>query len=275
MEFLGLLGLLGSLISLVLVGLVVIGILALVGRGEPDPTGRRTYAMYLFAVTFVSLFLTLFTLFAVVQSLVGVILPERGPFAVTVGAQGIAVANPYPEGLGYEERWSAAEPHPGGVAHEGLAVAQPSLSPPARRFVQYGGFDPDRERWRTIVQMGLIAMGSGLVLRWHAARARELVGEPGFKETPAWRTFQAYVHAVCFVAIFLLLFAAAGAVYGLVGAIAPGIGDPLGGGHRVAGVERFVTNGLLAFAAYAIFRYHWALRGLRAEPSPEPSEPAG
>jgi len=238
MEFFALLG----LIPLVLLGLVVLGVLALAGRGEPDPTGGRTYAFYVFAVTFVSLFITLFALIGVVQALVNIPLSDRrGEFPVSIGT-GSAV---------YGEELIA--PAPGSLGWQD--------------FAQLQSFDPDRERWRMAVQAALIAVAAGVVLRFHAAKARELLIEPGVEVSPAWRTYQAYVHAVCFVSVLIVLVAGAAAAYGLFRVIAPGITAQFSSAsaERQGGIAQLVTGGLSALASYAVFVYHWR-RSARRSP---------
>jgi hypothetical protein len=65
-----LIGFLGFLVPLGFLALLVLVIAAMVGgRGEPDPTGRRLYAIYLAIVTFITLFTTLGTTFLLLQSL--------------------------------------------------------------------------------------------------------------------------------------------------------------------------------------------------------------
>lgn len=50
-------------------GLVILGVIALAGGRQPDPTGRRPYAMYLAAVTFVSTITLVFASYACVTQL--------------------------------------------------------------------------------------------------------------------------------------------------------------------------------------------------------------
>lgn len=63
-------GLLGFVFPLVFVVLIVAAIaVAVGGKRDPDPTGRRPYAVYLTAVTFIALFTTLGAVYALVHSL--------------------------------------------------------------------------------------------------------------------------------------------------------------------------------------------------------------
>jgi len=240
-EFFALIG----LIPLVLLGLVVLGVLALAGRGEPDPTGGRTYAFYVFAVTFVSLFITLFALIGVVQALVRIPLSDLGgEFPVPIGT-GSSV---------YGEELIA--PAPGSEGWQSIAQTQ--------------SFDPDREWWRMAVQAALIAVAAGVVLRFHAAKARELLTEPGVEASPAWRTYQAYVHAVCFVSVLIALVAGAAAAFGLFRVIAPGVTAQLSSAapEREGGIAQLVTGGLSALGAYALFAYHWRRSARRSPQAP-------
>lgn len=243
MEFFAILG----LIPLVLLGVVVLGILALAGRGEPDTTGGRTYALYLFAVIFISLFITLFALIGVVQALVRVPLPDSGgEIPVPIGSSG----------AGY-----------GGS--EVLTTPAAGLEAPSS-LTQLQSFDPDREWWRMAVQAALFAVAAGVVLRFHAAKARELLTEPGVEASPAWRTYQAYVHAVCFISVLIALVAGAVGAYGLFKLIAPGVTAQFSSptAERQSGIALLVTGGLSALASYAVFAYHWRRSARRSPEMP-------
>ena len=64
-----LLGFIGFLVPVVFLGLIVLVIAAVAGgRGEPDPTGRRLYAIYLTTVSFIALFSVLGTGFFLLHS---------------------------------------------------------------------------------------------------------------------------------------------------------------------------------------------------------------
>jgi hypothetical protein len=80
------LGLLAFAVPLALFGLLVLLVVGLTGRDEPDPDGLRPRALYLTSVCFVALFAALFSLFAVVASLVGLALDdEDDDFALAAG----------------------------------------------------------------------------------------------------------------------------------------------------------------------------------------------
>jgi hypothetical protein len=70
-------GFLGFLVPFVFLALIVL-VIAMVagGRGEPDPTGRRLYAIYLSTVTFIALFSVLGTGFFLLHSLLESILVD-------------------------------------------------------------------------------------------------------------------------------------------------------------------------------------------------------
>lgn len=225
------------LLPVVLLGLIVLGILALAGRGETDPTGRRSFAVYLFAVAFVSLFVALIALTGLVSSVVRIALPEHaGPDCVQ-----------FQGGVSCASRFPVTRPVPAGET----AVYAPTQ--PFQRF------DPDRQHKAQAVQTGLVAIAAILVLWFHAKRARELIGEPGFDEGPGRRVYLVYLYAVSFLAILIVLFAGSTAAYGLFRIIAPGTTGFLGDTsiERDNGVAQLGTGGLLALGAFVIFAFHW------------------
>jgi hypothetical protein len=267
------------LIPIVVIGLIVMAIGAFSSdRRDPDPTGRRPYAVYLFSVVFVTLFIVLFSGISVVSSIVRIGLPERDVYSqsVTYGGSGIGYSEkvaPVPAAVQYEP--GANQPYqtlrPIVVPQPGQET--PTLSPNQAPLVQR--YDPNDERIRSAVMAGLVAIAAGLVLLFHARRAEELVHDPAFAEGPARRTYHVYLYAVCFVAILTTLVAGAFAVYGLFRIIAPGTsGFGPHNGERNEGIHELVTSGLLALVAVAIFHFHWRRVPGRARPAAsEPTTP--
>jgi hypothetical protein len=270
------------LIPIVFIGLIVMAIGAFSSdRREPDPTGRRPYAVYLFSVVFVTLFIVLFSGISVVSSIVRIALPETDVFSQSFGYGGSSAGfgskvAPIPAGVPYAP--APNQPAPPYATLRPIAALQPgqetpTLSPNEAPLVQR--YNPDDERIRSAVQAGLVAIASGLVLLFHARRADELVHDAAFAEGPARRTYHVYLYAVCFVAILTTLVAGAVAVYGLFRIIAPGTAGF--GPHSVernAGISELVTSGVLALVAGAIFHFHWRRVPRRPTPAAEAPAPA-
>jgi small-conductance mechanosensitive channel len=76
-------------------GVLVLAVIILAtGRGEPDTTGRRAFAVYLGAVNFVAVFTLVFASFAAVQSLARLVVDRADQDAAVRGAvqAGLVVA---------------------------------------------------------------------------------------------------------------------------------------------------------------------------------------
>jgi hypothetical protein len=78
-----------TLLALLVVplGVLVLAVIVLAaGRGEPDTTGRRAFAVYLGAVNFVAIFTLVFASFAAVQSLATLVVDGESEDAAVRGA---------------------------------------------------------------------------------------------------------------------------------------------------------------------------------------------
>ena len=236
----------------VVAGLGVAGILALAGRGAPDPAGRRADAVYLFTVLAVTLFLALFSAVGAVRGALTLALPGTAVWAVTGGSS-----------LG----WHAVPAGPS-------AVLSPWAAGPPPRAVVYGPLTVGPDPLPTTIALGVLALAAGLAYRWHARHARRLIAEPGFTGSAASRVYRAYLNLVCAGALVVLVFASVPLVLGLVrvvGAVVTGGFGP-GPGGMGRGLARSISAGLLAAGAFAIFRAHWVRRG-RGRPPPRPPPP--
>lgn len=260
------------LIPIVVIGLIVLAIAAFSSdRREPDPTGRRPYAVYLFSVVFVTLFIALFSGISVVSSIVRIGLPEDqgyersfrygesgAGFGEKVAPVPVAPYEPAP----YQSAGPIVVPQPG----QDIATFPPNEAPLVQRY------DPNEEWIRSAVQAGLVAIAAVLVLLFHTRRADEVVHDPGFADGPARRTYHVYLYVVCFAAILITLVAGALAVYGLFRIIAPGTsGFGPQSFERNEGIHQLVTNGVLALVAAAIFHFHWRRVPEKAAPPAEAS----
>lgn len=223
---------------MVVAGLGAAGILALAGRGLPDPGGRRIDAVYLFTVLAVTLFLALFSAVGAVQGALELALPGTAVWAVTVGSS---------------SGWH-------GVPTGPSADLPPWPATPPPRAVVYGPLAVGPDAVPTTIALGVLAVAAGLAYRWHAKHARQLIAEPGFAGSAASRVYRAYLHLMCAGALFVLVFASVPLVPGLVGAIVTGGFGP-GPAGMGRGLVRSISAGLLAAGAFAIFRAHWVRRG--------------
>ena len=247
-----------ELIPLVLLGLIVLAVAnAGSARQDPDPTGRRPYAIYLVSVTFIAVFVLLFATTALVTALVQIPLSDE----VSRSAVGVTVAPTVESG---SETITA--PPAEGVSPSGQVPRQRPLTELT---------DADRNHVREAIQAGLVALLAGLVLLFHARRLRELVNEPGFAEGPARRAYQAYLYSVCLVSVLIFLVAGAVAAFALVRIIAPGTTgvETPSGLERDEGIRQFITSAFLAVAASGIFIFHWRrTAAFRPQPTAPPVE---
>ncbi len=241
-------------IPLVLLGLIVLALAnASSGRQEPDPTGRRPYAIYLVSVIFVALFVLLFSATVIVSALVQLPLNDQVSYDA-VG--GVTVAPGMASGSA-----TVTAPPPGPAGPEAVEVAPLEVS------------DGDKDHIRQAIQSALLVIIAGLLLLFHARRLREVINEPGFVEGPARRAYHVYLYSVCFVSVLIVLVAGGLAAFALIRMIAPGttgVGAPAPF-ERDEGIRQFATTAFLALASAAIFRFHWRrASALRTPPQEEP-----
>ncbi|MDP8969153.1 MAG: hypothetical protein M3N52_01310 [Actinomycetota bacterium] len=264
---------LGLLFPAAVIALIVLGVMAVSnGRREPDPSGRRAYAIYLLSVTFVALFSALFALYALAaagarlalgQTQLGECVRDatsiscRSQSGAFSSSSSSAVAPPAVPHAQQPDSRAQVEPVPAPPAPEPPPAFAPPPEPPPG-FVLLGGPDAKKQRAREAVQAGLVAVAATAVLLFHAPRIPSLVKEPGFAESPARRTYLVYLYAVCLVAVLTALVSGAIAGSGLVSVIAPKL---VGSGpidlQRKEGAVELLSHGFLSAAAIGIFAHHW------------------
>lgn len=211
------------LAPLVIVGMVVLAILALAGRSEPDARGERAYVLYLSLVSFVALFTLVF---AVVN-----LASTAGEALLVEGEDSEACIDPY--------------------------------SPECFESSQFGGpgFESDVEgelHVRDLLDSLGIAIAAGAVWLFHRKRSSDLVAEPGFAASAGARTYTAYLYAVAFTAMAIFIGAAAMAVPALVSSVAPGLTAlDSTGAEREAALTDLVPALVAAGAAVFVYLGHW------------------
>jgi hypothetical protein len=221
-------------------GLLALVVLVLAGGRDIDPTGRRTFALYVAVVSFVAVFTALTASTQVVNSLTEKIRDED--------------------------------------ASEDFEDFEDFDTEDLEDFEDFGDSGSDVTQndrvIRGAVQAGLVLAVSIGVLVFHTRRRREYMAHPEFAGSAAWRTDRAYLYAVCFTAILVFLFATGFGSYEIFQVFAPGVfasGDD--SVARKDGLQALLTLGWLALASVAIFRYHWRQAHPRAAPATPPPAP--
>lgn len=206
------------LTPLAMVGLIVLAILALAGRGEPDARGERPYVLYLSLVSFIALFTLLFAIVDLSSTATEAILVE--------GSDACAVDPFSPE-----------------CAGPGFEIDSPS-----------GG----EARTRDLLNTGGVALVAGAVLFFHRRLTREHVAEPGFGASAGAKTFTAYLYAVAFTAMITVVVAASIAVPALVRSVAPGLtAAGSSSSERDAALTDLVPALVAAAGGVVIYLTHW------------------
>lgn len=234
-------------------GLLALVVLVLAGGRDIDPTGRRTFTLYVAAVSFIALFTALIASTAVVSALTEKIDDDESSEDFV-----------FPEDF----------PQDGAFPRDGAF--------PEDRGILDGDGDGDffddsdvSENDRVLqgtVQGALVLVAAGAVLLFHHRRRREYLAESGFEGSAAWRADRAYVYATCFTVVLVFLFATGFGSYNLFKLIAPGVfGSGDDSGIRKDGLQALLTLGWLALASGGIFRYYW----LQVHPRAEPAGPTG
>ncbi|HYP22287.1 MAG TPA: hypothetical protein VEV43_01830 [Actinomycetota bacterium] len=204
----------GILAPLTILGVIVLAILALSGRSDPDTRGDRARVLYLSLVSFIALFTVLFALVSLGSTAARSLLDD-----------------------GQSECIDPSDPACFGIDAE------------------FGGGE---QHTRELLNSTGVAVVAAAVLVFHRRRTREVVDDPGFAGSAAARTFNAYLYAVAFTAMVLLLAAAAVALPALIRTIAPGLtatGDS--SFERDAALLDLVPALVAGAGAAVIYLTHW------------------
>lgn len=210
-----------TIAPLAILGVVVLAILALSGRSEPDTRGERAYVLYLSLVSFVAVFTLLFAL-------------------VELGSTAI-------ETLVDPDAEACLDPSSPGC-YTGPGEFAPDFGP------DFG----DEQRVRDAINSGAVAVVAGVVLLFHRRRTQRLLDDPGFPGHSGARTFTAYLYAISFAAMATLLIAAAIAVPAAVRTIAPGLTAIDSSSAEREGALVDLVPALVAVAgALVVYLAHW------------------
>jgi hypothetical protein len=266
MDFLGGLAILFWVLP---IGLVVLAIVAMAGRREPDPTGARLYLFYLSTVTFVALFVVLLSLFAMTSALARLAL-DRDPLGHvrSLGGLDLPILEETVEVEASEpgEFGSFVEETPGQDLQPGGFEGQPEFFP-------LDG--PPGPHIRDAFLPAIVGFLGVLVLLFHGRRLREVTRAADFPAGGSLRTFLAYLYAACFASIIIAAGAAAVALYALVRAVFPDAGGFPPDVERTRAWVDLISATVLAAASAVLFSFHWrraaALRsGLSGGPESGP-----
>ncbi len=220
------------LVPLLLIGIVVIVVVS--NRADPDPTGRRPLAVYLFAASFVALFTTMFASYGVVArlcSLIGTTVTglSTGDFS---GDDGFSDFSDDSGGSGLAFGSSTTAQHPVGDAVS-----------------------------REVVVFALVALVAGAALFIHL-RAASRLSDPGSRSGPVGRVRSSYVAAVSFVCVLLAVTFAVVTLYAIFRLISPAIFAPGGDGSRAEAFRSLVPGLYFTVLSLVVLVAH-----LRATPS--------
>jgi len=252
--------------ALILVIFLVVVVLAY-RRDDPDPTGKRPYAAYVFFVSFLALFTVLFALFAMVGSLMHIAIDTNGNEEAVQLRRQVATVGSQSNAFGTSDGANAR----GSVTFGTSTRANP------------GDNGTDDADIRAAVRAGIVVLVAGAVLWYHALRARRLADDPTLAGSPAWRIYQAYLHAVCAFAVIVAVIGAIAVLYSLFRVLAPGIASSSGVlGKRTHALPDLVAGIVLTAGAAIIFLAHWQrspgfgslILGPPAALPPAPPEPS-
>jgi hypothetical protein len=228
---------LGSVVVLALVvpiaviGVIALAITAIAGGRDPDPTGARQRAVYLGAVSFVTLFLMLFSAFAVVGSLTDLLHDHTNSVSFSSSAT-------LSSGSGSSDNPFTVDESPQ------VTTTEKDVDHATEHAVSGA------------VGAALLFAAAAALFWWHRQRLQAIIDEPFFVTSPARRAVQAYFLSVSFVAALVALGAAASALYGVYRVVLPDFSGPTTDDEARRGLGQFLSSAALAAGAVYLFITH-------------------
>jgi hypothetical protein len=230
-----------TVVPLLVGGVFVILIVA--NRADVDATGRRPAVVYAYAVSFLTLFATLFASFAIVAQLTSLIGTNHGDVTSdpSSGSDSLGLFG------------STTSPGGGPQHPVGDSVA------------------------RAVVIAALIAIVAGFVHLRHVRAGERATAGLAVAE-PAGRIRSSYLAAVSFVCVAIAVIATIVAAYQIFRIIGPGVFNSSGSGSRVVAFRTMIPLVYLAAASIFLLRRHGDQLPPEAlpwsgSPPPPPTEP--
>lgn len=203
------------LIPLLVGGVFVI--LVVSNRADPDPSGRRPAVVYCYAISFITLFVTLFATFAIVVNLTSLIGSHHGS-----------------SGGGFS--------------------TSTSLSPFGSSSPQAGSQHPIGDAAARGIVIGLLlVIVAGFVYLMHVRTADRATTGVAPAE-PAGRVRSSYIAAVSFVCVSIVVITLVVATYQVFRILGPGVFNSGGSGSRIGAFRTMLPVVYLALASAWLLR---------------------
>jgi heme/copper-type cytochrome/quinol oxidase subunit 2 len=220
-------------IPVLLAGVSVVVVVA--NRAEPDASGRRPLAVYLYAASFVAVFLALFGSYGVIRQLCRLIDPSVDASSGDGGDSGDGSDSDNGFGLFRQSAW----------VHHLAHLDDPVIKHPLGDSVARGA-----------VAFGVVVVVAGVVLLLHLRAAGRISHDELATGGPVARVRLSYVAAVSFVCVVTIVITAAVTVYDLFGLISPTVFDPDHPSSHIVVLRGLVPAAYLAVAAAATLVLH-------------------
>ncbi|MDQ3957451.1 MAG: hypothetical protein M3273_03920 [Actinomycetota bacterium] len=209
------------ILPLTLLGVIVLAVVALAGgRGDAGRPGERAHVLYVSIVSFIAIFTILFAFLTVTMNVSKLLFEDAG------------------------QSPQRCVTTPTGTTCDLLPEENPF------------GDDADDAATTNAVNAAAIGAAAAAVLLIHRRKSQAMLSEIGFVESAGARTFVAYLYAVAFTAMLIVLVAGGLALFAVFRVSAPGVSGFDADVERDAGITQLVSSGLLAIAAAFVYRAH-------------------